>query len=85
MFGGGFGPQRQGSASGEDFDNFGKTPAEEALRVVFQEFRESAERKIKKLLAKPLVSVRCETLRLTSAELAGVHYRVARVWLRPGL
>lgn len=41
----------------ESLDNFGKTPAEEALRVVFQAFRESADPKITKLLAKPLVRV----------------------------
>ncbi|KAL1411204.1 Cell morphogenesis protein PAG1 [Vanrija albida] len=40
----------------ESLDNFGKTPAEEALRVVFQAFRESADPKITKLLAKPLNS-----------------------------
>jgi len=56
MFGTGYAPPKA-SMSGDDFDHFGKTPAEEALRVVFQEFREAAERKIKKLLAKPLVGV----------------------------
>lgn len=40
----------------EAFESFGKTPAEEALKVVFHSFREMAEKKMKKATSKPLVS-----------------------------
>lgn len=42
----------------EAFESFGKTPAEEALKVVFHSFRELAEKKMKKVTSKPLVSLR---------------------------
>lgn len=45
-----------GFARIEDQETFGRTPAEEALKVVYHSFRSSADGKIKKILAKPLVS-----------------------------
>lgn len=46
----------------EEQETFGKTPAEEALKVVYQSFRTAAESKIKKIMAKPLVSCRNEVM-----------------------
>lgn len=39
----------------EEQENFGKSPAEEALKLVYMAFRAAAESKIKKIMAKPLV------------------------------
>ncbi|WWD15776.1 hypothetical protein CI109_100199 [Kwoniella shandongensis] len=54
----GFTSRRTGSIGGEDsLDTvIGKTPGEEALRVVFRDFRESANQKISRLWARPLNS-----------------------------
>ena len=51
-------PRRQGSLGGEDgLDGLNsKTPADEALRVVFREFKEAANQKLARLCARPLVS-----------------------------
>ncbi|KAK4689950.1 hypothetical protein P7C73_g153, partial [Tremellales sp. Uapishka_1] len=53
---------RHGSIGGEEDDGYtgglgtlGRSPAEEALRVVFRDFQESADRKISRILARPLI------------------------------
>lgn len=68
------------SMSGDDMmETFGRTPAEEALRVVFQNFREVAEKKIQKVLAKPLVSY-CVTVLME--DYTSVHHFLSGVWRR---
>lgn len=67
---------KKGSISGihmvEAFESFGKTPAEEALKVVFHSFRELGEKKMKKVTSKPLVSSRMGVAVADVAELASV-------------
>ncbi|WVQ77970.1 hypothetical protein IAT38_000051 [Cryptococcus sp. DSM 104549] len=47
--------RRGGSIGGEDGDlGMGRTPAEEALRVVFREFREAANGKVARICGRPL-------------------------------
>ncbi|WRT66978.1 uncharacterized protein IL334_003943 [Kwoniella shivajii] len=52
----GFASRRTGSVGGEDGSDvsFGKTPGEEALRVVFRDFKESANQKVGRICARPL-------------------------------
>jgi hypothetical protein len=46
--------RRNGSIGGEDATE-GRTPGEEAIRVVFRDFKEAANAKISKICARPLV------------------------------
>jgi hypothetical protein len=48
------GSRRPGPATSEEFE--GKTPSEEALRVVFQDFRKTANLKVSRICARPLTS-----------------------------
>ncbi|WWC61281.1 uncharacterized protein I303_103862 [Kwoniella dejecticola CBS 10117] len=52
----GFTSRRNNSMGGEEDMSFGKTPGEEALRVVFRDFREAANQKLSRICARPLNS-----------------------------
>ncbi|WWC69609.1 uncharacterized protein I206_103552 [Kwoniella pini CBS 10737] len=52
----GFTSKRNGSIGGDEDLTLGKTPGEEALRVVFRDFREAANQKVSRICARPLNS-----------------------------
>jgi hypothetical protein len=51
--------RREGSLGG--MSDVGKTPGEEALRAVFKDFQESANAKIARICARPLVCAHFQT------------------------
>lgn len=51
-----FGSRRNGSIGGGDEASLGKTPGEEALRMIFKDFKASADAKIQRVCGRPLVS-----------------------------